>query len=111
MIFPFPTEWPQYKYKKIITESLHFLVENKRSELNAFVVMDNHINLIWQPLPGHTLSYTQLSFMKFTALQIKFALAIDNPALLAQCRVNKTDREYPRLTGRAGNMETKATQY
>ena len=109
MVFPFPTEWPQYftasirnwmpllaedKYKNIITDSLHFLVENKRIELNAFVVMHNHIHLIWQPLPGHSLSSIQLSFMKFTAQQIKFALAIDNPALLEQCRVNKTDREY-----------------
>ena len=32
--------------------------------------------------------------MKFTAQQIKFALASDNPALLAQCEVNKTDRQY-----------------
>ena len=32
--------------------------------------------------------------MKFTARQIKFALAKDNPALLEQCKVNKTDREY-----------------
>ena len=56
--------------------------------------MDTHIHLIWQPLPGHTLSSIQLSFMKFTAQQIKFALAIENPALLEQCKVNKTDREY-----------------
>ena len=63
-------------------------------ELNVFVVMDNHIHLIWQPLPGHTLSSIQLSFMKFTAQQIKFALAIDNTALLEQCKVNKSDREY-----------------
>ena len=32
--------------------------------------------------------------MKFTAQQIKFSLAIDNPGLLEQCKVNKTDREY-----------------
>ena len=70
------------------------MVENKRIELNAFVVMDNHIHLIWQPLPGQSLSSIQLSFMKFTAQQIKFALAIDNPVLLEQCKVNKTDREY-----------------
>ncbi len=109
MIFPYPIEWPQYftasirnwlpllatdKYKNIITDSLHFLVDNKRIELNAFVVMDNHIHLIWQPLPGYSLSSIQLSFMKFTAQQIKFALVNDNPVLLEQCRVNKTDREY-----------------
>ena len=106
MSFPYATEWPQYftastgnwlpllvtdKYKNIITDSLHFMVKHKRIELNAFVVMDNHIHIIWQPLPGHSLSSIQLSFMKFTAQQIKFAL---DPALLQQAKVNKTDREY-----------------
>ena len=109
MNFLYLTEWPQYfsasirnwlpllatdKYKNIIIDSLHFMVENKRIELNAFVVMDNHIHLIWQPLPGQSLSSIQLSFMKFSAQQIKFALAIDNPVLLGQFKVNKTDREY-----------------
>ena len=70
------------------------MVENKRIELNAFVVMENYIHLIWQPLPGQSLSSIQLSFMKFTAQQIKFTLAIDNPVLLEQCKVDKTDREY-----------------
>ncbi|RZK01722.1 MAG: hypothetical protein EOO43_23975, partial [Flavobacterium sp.] len=77
MLFSYPTEWPQFytaairaklpllatdKYKTIITDSFHFMVENKRIELNAFVVMDDHIHLIWQPLPGHSLSSIQLSF-------------------------------------------------
>ncbi len=107
MDFPYPTEWPQYftasirnwlpllatdKFKNIITNSLHFMVANKRIELNAFVLMNNHIHLIWQPLPGQTLSSIQLSFMKFTAQQIKFTLAIDDPHLLEQCNVNKSDR-------------------
>ena len=109
MNFLYPTEWPQYftasirnwlpllatdKYKNIIIDSLHFMIENKRIELNAFVVMENYIHLICQPLPGHSLSSIQLSFMKFTAQQIKFALAIDNPVLFEKYKVNKTDREY-----------------
>ena len=70
------------------------MVENKRIELNAFVVMNNHTHLIWQSLPGQSLSAIQLSFMKFTAQQIKFAVAIDNLVWLDQCKVNKTHREY-----------------
>ena len=109
MNFLYPTEWPQFftasirnwlpiladdKYKHIITDSLHFMVESKRIELNAFAVMNNHIHLIWQPLAGQTISSVQLSFMKFTAQQITFALAIDDPNLLERCKVDKTDREY-----------------
>ena len=70
------------------------MVENKRIELNAFVVMTNHIHLIWQPLPGHSLTSIQLSFMKFTAQQIKFALIKDNSPILEKCRVNKKDRTF-----------------
>ena len=83
MTFPFPTEWPQYFTASIRNWlPLFFMIENKRIELNAFVVMDNDIHLIWQPLSGHSLSSVQLNFMKLTAQQIKFALAIDNPTLL-----------------------------
>ena len=80
------------KFKNIIASSLQFLVQQKRIELNAFVIMDNHIYLIWQPLPGHTLQSIQLSFMKFTAQQIKFAFIDSNNVLIEQCRVNKADR-------------------
>ena len=103
------TEYPQFftasihnwlpllledKYKNIITGSLHFLVQHKRIELNTFVIMNNHVHLIWQPLPGHTLKSIQLSFMKFTAQQIKFAYSNDKNSLIEQCKVNKADREY-----------------
>jgi putative transposase len=70
------------------------MVENKRIELNAFVVMTNHIHLIWQPLPGHSLFSIPLSFMKFTAQQIKFALIKDNNPILEKCRLNKKDRTF-----------------
>jgi hypothetical protein len=85
-------------YKYIIIDSLHFMVENKRIELNAFapiaIGVDNHIHIIWQPLPGQSLTPIQLSFMKFTAQQIKFALKDENSPLPEQCKVNKADREY-----------------
>ena len=109
MTFPYPIEWPQYftatihnwlpilgidKYKNIIIHSLQFLTEQKRIELNGFVLMQNHIHLIWQPLPGQTLTSIQLSFMKFTAQKIRLALMDDNSALLSLCLVNKKDRQY-----------------
>jgi putative transposase len=40
------------KYKDIIISSLEFLVRNKRVQVNAFVIMDNHIHLIWQMMEG-----------------------------------------------------------
>ncbi len=105
----YPVHWPQFytatcyewlplldndKYKNIIVGSLQYLVKNKRIELNAFAIMNNHIHLIWQVLPGYEPSAVQLSFMRFTAQQIKFELLKDAPDLIEKCKVNKGDREY-----------------
>ena len=105
----YPVHWPQFytatcydwlpllandKFKNIIVSSLQFMVNNKRIELNAFAIMNNHIHLIWQVLPGHEPTDVQLSFMRFTAQQIKFELIKDDPALLEKCKVNKDDRQY-----------------
>ena len=82
-------------YKEIIIESLRYLVKDKRIELNAFVIMSNHIHLIWQPLVGFTPSQIQASFMKYTAQQIKRSLIKNNKSeMLASFKVNKYVREY-----------------
>jgi len=81
-------------HKDIIIESLQFLVNDKRIELNAFVIMSNHIHLIWQALPGFTPSAIQASFMKYTAQQIKRSLIKNKPGMLDTFKVNKYDREY-----------------
>ncbi|MBA2561890.1 MAG: transposase [Chitinophagaceae bacterium] len=81
-------------HKEIIIESLLFLVNNKRIELNAFVIMRNHIHLIWQAISGFTSSDIQAAFMKYTAGQIRRSLMKTNAGLLASLKVNKYDREY-----------------
>ena len=82
------------RHKDIIIDSLQYLVRDKRIELNAFVIMSNHIHLIWQALPGFTPSGVQASFMKYTAQQIKRSLIKNEPNMLDAFKVNKYDREY-----------------
>ena len=80
------TEYPQFftatiqdwkrvlaldKYKAIVIESLRFLVTSKRIKLNAFVIMENHIHLIWQMQPNIKPSDVQRDFLKYTAQRIK----------------------------------------
>ena len=81
-------------HKHIIIDSLQYLVNDKRIELNAFVIMSNHIHLIWQALTGFTPSNVQASFMKYTAQQIKCSLIKTNSDELSGFKVNKYDREY-----------------
>ena len=67
------------KYKQIIIKSLEFLVREKRVKIYGFVIMENHIHLIWQGTELYSLKHTQLSFMKYTAQQIKFDLEKYHP--------------------------------
>jgi putative transposase len=105
----YPEYWPQFytatinnwqhlladdEHKDIIVDSLKFLVTEKRIGLNAFVIMSNHIHLIWQPMFGFTPTDIQSSFMKYTAQQLKRSLTENNKEALASFKVNKYDREY-----------------
>jgi REP element-mobilizing transposase RayT len=56
--------------------------------------MSNHIHLIWQALSGSTPQSIQLSFMKFTAQQIKFDCIKNHLLVLEKFKVNAKDREY-----------------
>jgi len=82
------------KYKQVIVNSLTFLVQNSKAHIFAFVIMDNHIHLIWQAMPGYKPTAIQHSFLKFTAQQIKFDLQKSHPAVLSKFKVNGKDREY-----------------
>ena len=82
------------KYKDIIIESLYFLVKEKRVEINAFVIMQNHIHLIWQMLGVHKRENVQRDFLKFTAQNIKGDLIINHTEVLSKFEVNAKDRKY-----------------
>jgi REP element-mobilizing transposase RayT len=82
------------KYKQIVADSLHFLVADKRIKIYAFVIMDNHLHLIWQMMPGHKRAKVQQGFLKFTAQQLKEDLMKQHPQVLQLFKVNAADREY-----------------
>jgi len=82
------------KYKDIIIDSLRFLVENNRIILYSFVIMPNHIHLIWQMREGVNPSNLQRDFLKYTAQQIRFDLKSNHPKVLEHFKVNLKDRSY-----------------
>ena len=103
----FITEYPQFftasikgyhrlleedKYKDIIIDSLRFLVEDKRIILYSFVIMSDHIHLIWQMQPLIHPQHVQRDFLKYTAQKIKLDLQKNNPALLEEFRSDANDR-------------------
>ena len=105
----FITEYPQFftatnlewkkllqpdKYKDIVISSMRFLVKDKRAKIFAFVIMGNHIHLIWQMMPDNDPEAVQRDFLKYTAQRIKKDLQKNYPAVLAYFKVDAKDREY-----------------
>jgi putative transposase len=105
----FVTEYPQFftatnlewkkllqpeRYKNTIINSLRFLVQHKRITLFAFIIMDNHVHLIWQMPPGMDPEAVQRDFLKYTAQRIKNDLEKNHPQVLSHFKVDAKDREY-----------------
>jgi len=70
------------------------LVKDKRAKIFAFVIMENHIHLIWQVMPGNDPDAVQRDFLKYTAQRIKKDLERNHPAVLPHFKVKAKDREY-----------------
>lgn len=71
-------EWPQFftatiqewkhllkegKYKNIIVDALRFLVNEEKVTINGFVIMSNHLHIIWQSKGNNSIQKIQNSFM------------------------------------------------
>ncbi len=57
--------------KKIIIEALEYLSEKKRVVIFGFVIMTNHIHLIWQMEEGETLQKVQHSLLSYSSKPLK----------------------------------------
>lgn len=82
------------KYKHIIIDSLEFLVRNNRVKIYGFVIMPNHIHLIWKTNDSLKRDAVQRDFLKYTAQQIKFDLQKYHPKVLDHFKVDAKDRKY-----------------
>ena len=107
MDISYATSWPSFytatinswkpllhddRYKDVIIASLQFLVNTGRIRLNAFVIMSNHIHVIWQALDDYELESVQTSFKKFASLQ--FLQLLKNEEKLQDYKVNAADRKH-----------------
>jgi putative transposase len=81
-------------HKEIILDSLKFLVEKERVRVYAFVIMNNHIHILWRIMDGHKREDVQRDFLKFTAHKILRSLKDSNHPLLSKLKVDAKDREY-----------------
>lgn len=68
--------------KLIVINSLKYLVDNKLAEIFGYVIMPNHIHLIWNILNDERKESVAGSFAKFTAHQFQQYLRTNNAAML-----------------------------
>ena len=81
-------------YKDIIINSLKYLNEKGKIDVFAFVIMPNHIHLIWRINEMNGKETAQASFLKFTAHEFKRKLKIDAPEFLLEFAVSAHNKNY-----------------
>jgi putative transposase len=71
------------RFKDIILQSLQYLSDKNKIDVFAFVIMPNHIHLLWRINEKNGKETAQGSFLKFTAHEFRRILMRENrPALL-----------------------------
>ncbi|MCK7558796.1 hypothetical protein MKQ70_28960 [Chitinophaga sedimenti] len=82
------------EHKKIILDSLKFLVTSERILLYGFVIMPNYIKILWSRQDEWNEKNVQQIFLKFTAQRMKHFLKTNHRDELELYRSNRTDRLY-----------------
>lgn len=82
------------EYKDIIIESFRYFAREGSVAIYAFVIMPNHMHIVWQINEPYELSKIQHRLLKFTAQQMKFKLQESSPRSLHRHQVDKVDRKY-----------------
>ena len=80
--------------KRIIIDSLRYLKEQKLIHLLAYVIMPNHIHLIWKLNDYNGKELPSASFTKFTGHQFQKHLRNTHPALLEEYAVDFPNKHY-----------------
>ncbi|XOV94136.1 MAG: transposase [Bacteroidota bacterium] len=82
------------KLKGIIIESLRYLVGKNLIVVYAFVIMPNHVHIIWKMLKENGLELPIASFSKYTSHQFLANLKMNEPQIVHRLFVNESDRDF-----------------
>lgn len=81
-------------YKYLILQSLSYLVATKKIAVYAFVIMPNHIHLIWEMLALNGREKPNASFHKYTAHKFEEDLRKEDRNFLKRFKVKELERNY-----------------
>src|SRR4030095_17257723 len=90
------TEWlsllSSENCKNVIIEALKYRVGAKQVGVAAFVIMPNHVHIIWRMAADIRREDFQRDFLKITARQIIVILKRTNPEIIKEITVNLKER-------------------
>lgn len=82
------------KYKQVIIDCWHELAYRKQIAIYAFVIMPNHLHVIWEILEPNGKEMPHASFNKFTSHRMLADLRICHPLVLPFFSVDEKERRY-----------------
>jgi REP element-mobilizing transposase RayT len=80
--------------KMVVINSLRYLVQNELVKVYGYVIMPNHIHLIWTVLRQNGKESPQGSLLKFTAHQFKKIISFNDPTSLTAYEVEASNKQY-----------------
>ena len=96
--------------KKIVTDSLAWLCKENRAYVHGFVVMPNHIHLLWTINNQYQVNEVENTLLKFTGHEFKKYLVAQNKELLSNYISTQNDRTYHFWERRARTIEIKSKE-
>jgi putative transposase len=82
------------KYKELIVSSWQELIRRELITIYSFVIMPNHIHVIWEMKEPNGKEMAHASFNKFTSHMLLKDLRLNHPAVLPYFKVNDSERSY-----------------
>ena len=109
------------EYKDVIIDSLQYLTDEGKIDVFAFIIMPNHLHLIWRVNEPNGKESPQGSFLKYTAHTFKKMLRKEEAGKLVPYKVNAENKEYefwqrdslaiPLFTRKVANQKLKYMHY
>jgi REP element-mobilizing transposase RayT len=96
--------------KKIVTDSLSWLSKENRVYIHGFVIMPNHIHLLWTINNKYQVNEIENTLLKFTGHEFKKYLVAQKSELLNNYISTQADRSYHFWERRARTIEVKSKE-
>lgn len=81
-------------FKQIVVDSLRWLNKEKGTSIYGFVVMPNHVHILWRSSEKQTTVEEENALLRFTAHQFLKRLKTDAPHELLEYLSTQNDRQY-----------------